>query len=595
MSSSSSSTLLPSNREEDLASESVQSSVSERHQEVEDVASSTNVNVQSNSSVINDSSSDNLLPANTFSPIEQPSDNDYQVSISVDDETNALLNQGHSTVNKILELKAGETLPRSNPIDQAVLPTIINNISDNSATTDNGGTEPHNTLTTQSQTSAITEENSQKQFPNQKHIMISYNQATASDVCLKIYNDLKAKHYNVWFDKVNLHGSILDGMGEAVDNSYILLLCLNNGYSNSDYCIKEAKYATEKRISVIPCIMEEGFRPLGGLGIIKGDLKHIEFFNEDKFDESLEQLINEINCIERKLGMRSEANLSTQANINGMSPLTTITSSPFNDMNFYDRFNTIISEHILSIQTSHLGRDKLNENDFRKILYKLIQEFSPETLQSFQNNQSSVIDDEQQQENDNDHLIQHLLQCNERLAENIRIQQENYINTQQYLLDQNERLAAFIRFQQRQDQNNAHLLQRHFNQNDELISIVRTQQEQQQFSNQNKQLAQITRKQQEQERNYHISEQLLQRVDQLTQLLVNQQQQHSRDIEALHQLINRSFERNESLQTTIDQRLTPQDRQEHKEGRFYLNFDTLSKLVQTIILLWTLIILLRNT
>ncbi|CAF1150287.1 unnamed protein product [Rotaria sordida] len=399
MSSSSSSTLLPSNTEEDLASESVQSSASERHQEVEDVASSTNVNVQSNSSVINDSSNDNLLPANTFSPIEQPSDNDYQVSISVDDETNALLNQGHSTVNKILELKADETLSRSNPIDQAVLPTIINNISDNSATTDNGGTEPHNTLTTQSQTSAITEENSQKQFPNQKHIMISYNQATASDVCLKIYNDLK----------------------------------------------------------------------------------------------------------------------------------------------------------------------------------------------------SSVIDDEQQQENDNDHLIQHLLQCNERLAENIRIQQENYINTQQYLLDQNERLAAFIRFQQRQDQNNAHLLQRHFNQNDELISIVRTQQEQQQFSNQNKQLAQITRKQQEQERNYHISEQLLQRVDQLTQLLVNQQQQHSRDIEALHQLINRSFERNESLQTTIDQRLTPQDRQEHKEGRFYLNFDTLSKLVQTIILLWTLIILLRNT
>ncbi|CAF1196041.1 unnamed protein product [Rotaria sordida] len=555
MSSSSSSTLLPSNTEEDLASESVQSSASERHQEVEDVASSTNVNVQSNSSVINDSSNDNLLPANTFSPIEQPSDNDYQVSISVDDETNALLNQGHSTVNKILELKADETLSRSNPIDQAVLPTIINNISDNSATTDNGGTEPHNTLTTQSQTSAITEENSQKQFPNQKHIMISYNQATASDVCLKIYNDLKAKHYNVWFDKVNLHGSILDGMGEAVDNSYILLLCLNNGYSNSDYCIKEAKYATEKRISVIPCIMEEGFRPLGGL----------------------------------------EANLSTQANINGMSPLTTITSSPFNDMNFYDRFNTIISEHILSIQTSHLRRDKLNENDFRKILYKLIQEFSPETLQSFQNNQSSVIDDEQQQENDNDHLIQHLLQCNERLAENIRIQQENYINTQQYLLDQNERLAAFIRFQQRQDQNNAHLLQRHFNQNDELISIVRAQQEQQQFSNQNKQLAQITRKQQEQERNYHISEQLLQRVDQLTQLLVNQQQQHSRDIEALHQLINRSFERNESLQTTIDQRLTPQDRQEHKEGRFYLNFDTLSKLVQTIILLWTLIILLRNT
>ena len=51
-------------------------------------------------------------------------------------------------------------------------------------------------------------------------------------------------------------------------------------------------------------MMEANFIPSGGLGIIKGDLKCIEFFNEDKFDEKFEELIRAINAIEARLGMR---------------------------------------------------------------------------------------------------------------------------------------------------------------------------------------------------------------------------------------------------------------------------------------------------
>ncbi|CAF4614674.1 unnamed protein product [Rotaria sp. Silwood1] len=459
MASSSSSTLSSSNREEDLTSENAESSASSREQvplainnqeqvmnkrilikqEMEDVARSTNVTVQSNG--------------------------------------NALLRQGHSTVNKVLETTTDESLPDSSPIDQAVLPITNRNISENNTTTASSTVEPHNAPTTQSQTSTTTEENSQQQSQNQKHIMISYNQATASNVCQKIYDGLKARNYNVWFDKIHLHGSILDGMGKAVDNSSILILCLNNGYSNSEFCLMEAKYATERRIPIIPCIMEEGFRPIGGLGIIN------DFFT------------------------------------------------------------------------------------YNQLVHFIIFQFN-------------VVEDGQQQESDNDHLIQHLLQCNESLAEDVRVQQENYANMRQHLLDRDERLAAFVRFQRRQEQNNVHLLQRQTNQHDQLTSIVGVQQEQQQdnaylrqqFFNQSEQLAQITRRQQEQERNHDISKQLLQHVDQLTQLFVNQQQQHARNIEALHQLINRSYERNESLETIIDQHLTRQDRQESTEVYFLFTF-----------------------
>ncbi|CAF2522114.1 unnamed protein product [Rotaria sp. Silwood2] len=267
--------------------------------------------------------------------------------------------------------------------------------------------------------------------------------------------------------------------------------------------------------------------------------------------------------------MISTVTPSTQTNTNRGNSLTTTTSSSSNNVNFHDHCNAIISDHIISIQKSHLHRNNLNENEFRKVLHSLIQEFSPETLQSFQNSQSNIVEDKQPQQSDSDHLIQHLLQCNEQLAKDVRIQQENFANIRQHLLNQDDRLAAFIRFQQRQEQNNAHLSQHHINQNDRLTSIIRVQQEQQQdhaslqqyFLNQNEQLVQINRRQQEQELNHHFSEQLLQHVDQLTQLFINQQQQHARNIEALHQLVNRSFERNKSLETTIDQHLTSQDRQ----------------------------------
>jgi hypothetical protein len=44
-------------------------------------------------------------------------------------------------------------------------------------------------------------------------------------------------------------------------------------------------------------MMEETFRPCGGVGTIKADTKHIEFFNEDNFEKNFEQLITAINGI----------------------------------------------------------------------------------------------------------------------------------------------------------------------------------------------------------------------------------------------------------------------------------------------------------
>ncbi|CAF2635741.1 unnamed protein product [Rotaria sp. Silwood2] len=69
----------------------------------------------------------------------------------------------------------------------------------------------------------------------QGHIMISYNRSVIA-MCLKIRDRLKALHYNVWLDVDNLNGGVLESMARAVEDSSIVLICMNEQYKQSYYC-----------------------------------------------------------------------------------------------------------------------------------------------------------------------------------------------------------------------------------------------------------------------------------------------------------------------------------------------------------------------
>jgi len=225
-------------------------------------------------------------------------------------------------------------------------------------------------------------------------------------------------------------------------------------------------------------------------------------------------------------------------------------------MDFCDRFKAILTEHALSIRNWHLRQRNLDETELSTVLHRLIQEFSPEILQSFQNDPSNGVVDRPIQAGDNNRLIQHLLENNTRLIDLIRIEQENHARIEQHLLDQDDRLAAFQRFQQRQEQEHVRL-----NFNEHLLSLFHIQEVQQQG----------------QERNDRIVGQLLQHIEQLTELVIKQQ--HARETETLHQLLNRSFE-------------ASSDAQQHQASYFDLN--TFRDLIQIIVLLCTLLVLLKD-
>ncbi len=232
--------------------------------------------------------------------------------------------------------------------------------------------------------------------------------------------------------------------------------------------------------------------------------------------------------------------------------------APVNNIDFCDRFKAILTEYTLSIRNWHLRQGNLDETELSTVLRRLNEEFSPETLQSFQNDSFNGVVDRPIQEGDNDRLIQHLLENNTRLAELVRIEQENHARIEQHLLDQDERLAAFQRFQQRQEHEHVRL-----NFSEHLLSLFHTQEMQQQG----------------QERNNRIVGQLVQHIEQLTELFINQQQQHAMETETLHQLVNRSLE-------------ASSDAQQHRASYFDLNI--FRDLIQMIVLLCTFLVLLKD-
>ncbi|CAF2231481.1 unnamed protein product [Rotaria magnacalcarata] len=138
------------------------------------------------------------------------------------------------------------------------------------------------------------------QQEKKRHIMINYNRSSRR-VVQKIYNRLLENKYIVWMDKVNMGDDILVSMANAVENLYIVLLCINQHYYESHYCRLEVEYAAEKRIKFIACLMEKSFRAGSWLGIIKGSSLHVDFSSNAEFNGSSNELIRLITNIEKQL------------------------------------------------------------------------------------------------------------------------------------------------------------------------------------------------------------------------------------------------------------------------------------------------------
>ena len=67
------------------------------------------------------------------------------------------------------------------------------------------------------------------------HIMISYNR-NSRDLCLKIKTELENAGHSVWIDIESIHGSSLESMANAIEESKCVLICMTENYKQSVNC-----------------------------------------------------------------------------------------------------------------------------------------------------------------------------------------------------------------------------------------------------------------------------------------------------------------------------------------------------------------------
>jgi hypothetical protein len=126
-------------------------------------------------------------------------------------------------------------------------------------------------------------------------MMISYCWAQ-KELCHKINDRLEKDGFNVWLDRDEMHGSIIESMAEAIEHARFILLCMSSNYKNSINCKAEAEYAFNQKSKIVPLIVEPKYTADGWLGFLAGSKIYVDFADkeDEEFDKAYDLLIAEL-------------------------------------------------------------------------------------------------------------------------------------------------------------------------------------------------------------------------------------------------------------------------------------------------------------
>jgi len=99
---------------------------------------------------------------------------------------------------------------------------------------------------------------------------------------VKIKEALTLAGYNVWLDVEQMGGSTLQAMADAVDGSVVVCVAASSKYAASANCRLEGEYALTQRKTIVPFMMEKGYRPSGWLGMLMGAKLYFDFTDKSE-------------------------------------------------------------------------------------------------------------------------------------------------------------------------------------------------------------------------------------------------------------------------------------------------------------------------
>lgn len=100
--------------------------------------------------------------------------------------------------------------------------------------------------------------NASEEKPQTGHIFISYCHQNTTRA-MQIRDLLKERGLPIWIDAEAIRGNSVEAMVNGLNYARLVIICMSDGYRQSDFCKREAEYTVLKKKTYQPVIMQEGF------------------------------------------------------------------------------------------------------------------------------------------------------------------------------------------------------------------------------------------------------------------------------------------------------------------------------------------------
>ena len=137
--------------------------------------------------------------------------------------------------------------------------------------------------------------------PNSKniigHIFISYSHQTTKRA-MQLRDMLRDRELPVWIDSEAIRGNTIEAMVLGLNDARLVIMCLSDGYRQSDFCKREAEYTVLKKKPFQPVILQEGFRMENDwLCFVVGLQNWIDLSGDHQFQTNKNQFIEHVQTL----------------------------------------------------------------------------------------------------------------------------------------------------------------------------------------------------------------------------------------------------------------------------------------------------------
>ena len=124
-------------------------------------------------------------------------------------------------------------------------------------------------------------------------LMLSYSH-DSKEVTRKIFDWFEKQGLNTWIDEKHLKTDLAKDISKGIDSSSVFIPCLSSSYEQSEWCEKELRYAVVQKKSIVPIIVQDGYKMKNDVEFLIAGKKFFTLSQED-FEDTMNEVLKAVN------------------------------------------------------------------------------------------------------------------------------------------------------------------------------------------------------------------------------------------------------------------------------------------------------------